>query len=166
MTQTLTIDRLKQIASGDAFICTQDDESVAMALELLKYREKNSVLQVNMDSDFIKHIQKCSEEVATWPEWKRKGADVTQFATPASNTGINENHYDPDLEPGLYTTEIKTKGGSAIINGFHIDLPATISTRQVIINMENHEFCTSISVAYKLGWNDCCAKILGGVRDE
>lgn len=32
-------------------------------------------------------------------------------------TGIDENHYDPELEPGLYVAEIVTKGGAAIING-------------------------------------------------
>lgn len=32
-------------------------------------------------------------------------------------TGIDENHYDPELEPGLYVAEIMTKGGAAIING-------------------------------------------------
>lgn len=32
-------------------------------------------------------------------------------------TGIDENHYDPELEPGLYVAEIMTKGGAACING-------------------------------------------------
>ena len=32
-------------------------------------------------------------------------------------TGIDENHYDPELEPGLYIAEIITKGGAAVING-------------------------------------------------
>lgn len=32
-------------------------------------------------------------------------------------TGINPVHIDPELPPGLYTVEIKTKGGAAIING-------------------------------------------------
>jgi hypothetical protein len=40
------------------------------------------VFCVDMDSDFIKHIQKCSEAVAKWPEWKRQGADATQFTAP------------------------------------------------------------------------------------
>lgn len=40
---TLTTDRLREIASGDAFICTQDDESVAMARELLANREAQPV---------------------------------------------------------------------------------------------------------------------------
>lgn len=36
-------------------------------------------------------------------------------------TGIDENHYDPELEPGLYVAEIMTKGGAAIINGYYSD---------------------------------------------
>lgn len=32
-------------------------------------------------------------------------------------TGIDENHYNPELEPGLYVAEIMTKGGAACING-------------------------------------------------
>ncbi|MEG7328508.1 hypothetical protein [Serratia marcescens] len=43
MTHTLTTERLRAIASGDAFICTQDDESVAMARELLANREAQPV---------------------------------------------------------------------------------------------------------------------------
>lgn len=50
----------------------------------LDSREVQPVICVDMDSDFIKHIQKCSEEVEKWPEWKRQGADVTQFTTPPS----------------------------------------------------------------------------------
>lgn len=29
--------------------------------------------------DLLEHCQNCSEEVAKWPEWKRRGADVTKF---------------------------------------------------------------------------------------
>jgi|GEM_PF-2243763 len=32
-------------------------------------------------------------------------------------TGIDQDHYDPELEPGLYLAEIMTKGGAACING-------------------------------------------------
>lgn len=46
MTQTLTTVRLREIASGDAFICTQDDESVAMARELLANREAQPVAYI------------------------------------------------------------------------------------------------------------------------
>lgn len=50
----------------------------------LDSREAQPVICVDMDSDFIRHIQKCTEEVEKWPEWKRQGADVTQFTTPPS----------------------------------------------------------------------------------
>ncbi|EMG3683470.1 hypothetical protein V4251_000818 [Serratia marcescens] len=39
-------------------------------------------------------------------------------------TGIDENHYDPELEPGLYVAEIMTKGGAAVINGYYTVPPA------------------------------------------
>ncbi|WP_202290897.1 hypothetical protein [Serratia plymuthica] len=75
----LTIKELQHIADTDHVQC---GDASALARELLSYRDENSVFRVDMDSDFIKHIQKCSEEVAKWPEWKRQGADVIQFATP------------------------------------------------------------------------------------
>lgn len=36
-----------------------------------------SKLKVHFDPEnaFIKHIKKCSEKVATWPEWKKGGSD-------------------------------------------------------------------------------------------
>ena len=49
MKQTLTTERLHEIASGDAFICTQDDESVAMARELLANREAQPVVSICED---------------------------------------------------------------------------------------------------------------------
>lgn len=30
-------------------------------------------------SDLLEHCKLCSEEVAKWPEWKQRGADVTKF---------------------------------------------------------------------------------------
>nr|SAY41701.1 Uncharacterised protein [Serratia marcescens] len=39
-------------------------------------------------------------------------------------------------------------------------VPEAISTRQAIANMERHELCGSINVAYKHGWNDFRAAIL------
>lgn len=40
---TVTTERLKQIASGNAFTCTQDEESASMAAELLAVREAKPV---------------------------------------------------------------------------------------------------------------------------
>lgn len=39
-------------------------------------------------------------------------------------------------------------------------VPGYISTRQAIANMERHELCGSINVAYKHGWNDFRAATL------
>lgn len=39
-------------------------------------------------------------------------------------------------------------------------VPDAISTRQAITNMERHELCGSINVAYKHGWNDFRAAML------
>ncbi|WP_417648422.1 hypothetical protein [Enterobacter hormaechei] len=41
-------------------------------------------------------------------------------------------------------------------------VPDAISTRQAIAQMENHEPCDSINVAYKFGWNACRAALLKG----
>ncbi|EOZ9304638.1 hypothetical protein ACQYD9_004480 [Enterobacter hormaechei] len=41
-------------------------------------------------------------------------------------------------------------------------VPDAISTRQAIAQMENHEPCDSINVAYKFGWNACRAAMLQG----
>lgn len=86
---TLTIEELKYGAEvGDLGI----DAVRAVCDEALAIREAQLVLCVDMDSDFIKHIQKCSEEVAKWPEWKRRGADVTEFTSPPAPAvpGIDE----------------------------------------------------------------------------
>ncbi len=69
MTQTLTTERLKQIASGDAFICTQDDESVAMARELLANRESPPVGYAENGKGFIyqpEHRDRIKNPVAVF----------------------------------------------------------------------------------------------------
>ncbi|WP_447872046.1 hypothetical protein [Serratia fonticola] len=48
---TVTTERLKQIASGNAFTCTQDDESASMAAELLAVREAQSGWTNNGQAD-------------------------------------------------------------------------------------------------------------------
>lgn len=40
-----------------------------------------------------------------------------------------------------------------------------ICVRQAIANMENHDYCDSINVAYKYGWNDAI-KSAGGTIEE
>jgi len=74
------------------------------AKEKLANREAQPVLCVDMDTDFIKHIQKCSEDVAKWPEWKRRGADVTKFTAPPAPAVPEEMKRDPDadvFDPGF-----------------------------------------------------------------
>lgn len=55
-------------------------------------------------------------------EWAEKAsAEENYLLEPLYNhpliTGIDENHCEPELEPGLYVAEIMTKGGAACING-------------------------------------------------
>ena len=64
MTQTLTTERLREIASGDAFICTQDDESVAMARELLANREAQPVTE-----PYMYELWKWDETVPDLDRW-------------------------------------------------------------------------------------------------
>ncbi|MDK7595852.1 hypothetical protein QP585_22325 [Serratia ureilytica] len=73
--------------------------------ELAANREARPVLCVDMDTDFIKHIQKCSEDVAKWPEWKRRGADVTKFTAPPApavpeEAKVGEMPFLGNSEPG------------------------------------------------------------------
>lgn len=50
-------------------------------------------------------------------------------------TGIDENHYDPELEPGLYVAEIMTKGGAAVINGYYTAPPVPANANPVAWEM-------------------------------
>lgn len=91
---TLTTEQLRKRAAayrtdaatlaelGDTESSQRLNESANAFDELAANREAQPVLCVDRDSDFIKHIQKCSEEVAKWPEWKRRGDDVTEFTAP------------------------------------------------------------------------------------
>lgn len=63
---TLTTDRLREIASGDAFICTQDDESVAMARELLANREAQPVLYASEET--LAYAREGEKSLVTWSE--------------------------------------------------------------------------------------------------
>ncbi|WP_157765429.1 DUF551 domain-containing protein [Serratia sp. BW106] len=60
MTQTLTTERLREIASGNAFTCTQDDESVAMAAELLANRGAQPV------AEYGDAYQGAREDLSIW----------------------------------------------------------------------------------------------------
>lgn len=41
-----------------------------------------------------------------------------------------------------------------------LQVPDAISVREAIANMESHEYCDTINVAYRHGWNDCRAAML------
>lgn len=92
MTKTLTTETIKlwrinaEITLGETDELDPENNAakaiLALTEELLANREAQPVFRIDMDSDFIKHIQKCSEEVAKWPEWKRQGSDATQFTAP------------------------------------------------------------------------------------
>lgn len=102
MTYTLTTERLREIASRPSFSASPLSHEVKyMARELLANREAQPVFCVDMDSNFIKHIQKCSEEVAKWPEWKQRGSDVTQFAAPPAPAYPETLPCPVRLMPGL-----------------------------------------------------------------
>lgn len=99
---TLTTERLREIAE-DGFL--EHGDAKLMARALLANREAQPVLCVDMDTDFIKHIQKCSEDVAKWPEWKRRGADVTKFTAPPApavpeEAKVGEMPFLGNSEPG------------------------------------------------------------------
>lgn len=87
-------------------------------------------------------------------------------------TGIDENHYDPELEPGLYVAEIMTNGGAAIINGYYTaPQPLTTSERAELENYRNAQVVPDVmddaggvccEVSYADGWNACRAAALQG----
>lgn len=77
-----------------------------------------------------------------------------------------------EAQPAGFYTTVSGRGGVVWHNGAPEDdtaiytappapaVPEAISTRQAIANMERHELCGSINVAYKHGWNDFRAAIL------
>ncbi|EPF7464946.1 hypothetical protein ACSTTR_002937 [Serratia marcescens] len=72
-------------------------------------------------------------------------------------TGIDENHYDPELEPGLYVAEIMTKGGAAVINGYYTAPPAPAVPKEMTIEQSYENVQTW---HYANGWNACRAAML------
>ncbi|MDX7082519.1 hypothetical protein [Serratia marcescens] len=139
MTQTLTTDELRQIVESDH---TQCGDAAAMARELLANREAQPV------------SGECNREVY------ENGKSACLVAIPKETAevicrGISE------------ATGCKVDwhyiGGRVHIKALAPPAPAVpgyISTRQEIANMERHELCGSINVAYKHGWNDFRAAML------
>ena len=78
-----------------------------------------------------------------------------------------------ELNAALRLHRLKVEGHSQLSDSFRAGfkyarrtappapaVPDAISTRQAITNMERHELCGSINVAYKHGWNDFRAAML------
>lgn len=96
-------------------------QDIALLEELLANREAQPVLCVDRDSDFIKHIQKCSEEVAKWPEWERRGADVTEF-TDSPAPGVPDDSPRQDAEHVASVLEAIGSFEADDIDGDTVDL--------------------------------------------
>lgn len=128
-TETLNLWRNNaEITAGE----TADDDPehiaakaiLALTAELLAIREAQPVLCIDMDSDFIKHIQKCSEDVAKWPEWKHRGADVTKFTAPAAPAAPEEIRHTIE---GLLSAEIAKYPNSISVPDDLVSLAAYVA---------------------------------------
>lgn len=116
MTQTLTTERLREIASSPSFSANPLSHEVKyMARELLANREAQP---------------------------------VGFYTTLSGRKGVVWHNGAPEDDTAIYTAPPAPA------------VPEAISTRQAIANMERHELCGSINVAYKHGWNDFRAAML------
>ncbi|HEO8936099.1 TPA: hypothetical protein QIF01_004940 [Serratia marcescens] len=124
MTQTLAIERLREIAT-DGFL--EHGDAKLMARELLANREAQPVAYIGaqMLEDLTDGARSCGRV------WVR-----------------SKDELSADDRLALYTAPPAPA------------VPDAISTRQAIANMERHELCSSINVAYKHGWNDFRAAML------
>lgn len=104
-------------SSEAAFVKHVAWEAMLKARELLANRGAQPVAWTV--GGFATHDKKWAE---------RRSAEDNLLLEPLYRhpvvTGIDENHYDPELEPGLYVAEIMTKGGAAVINGYYTAPPA------------------------------------------
>ncbi|HID9277958.1 TPA: hypothetical protein ACXIZC_000484 [Serratia marcescens] len=130
---TLTTERLKELADPNMICKCSDDEYQTMARELLANREAQPVAWTV--GGFATHDKKWAE---------RRSAEDNLLLEPLYRhpvvTGIDENHYDPELEPGLYVAEIMTKGGAAVINGYYTAPPApVVPDERAAFNAWNNE---------------------------
>ncbi|HEJ8040242.1 TPA: hypothetical protein SMI51_000160 [Serratia marcescens] len=146
MTLTTT-EELKHLASSD----NTNELTRRLARECLANREAQPVAWTV--GGFATHDKKWAE---------RRSAEDNLLLEPLYRhpvvTGIDENHYDPELEPGLYVAEIMTKGGAAVINGFYTAPPAP-AVPDILANdidSDDHPLLWS----YNNGWNACRAAML------
>ncbi|UAN64251.1 hypothetical protein [Serratia sp. JSRIV006] len=83
---TVTTERLKKIASGNAFTCTQDDESASMAAELLAVREAKPLGFTHRSE--ISNMQATGLYLRAWPVDRRlneqEGYTIPLYTAPAA----------------------------------------------------------------------------------
>lgn len=96
--------------------------------------------------DSIKHgeIAAMARELLA----SREAQPVGFYTTVSGRKGVVWHNGAPEDDTAIYTAPPAPA------------VPGYISTRQAIANMERHELCGSINVAYKHGWNDFRAAML------
>lgn len=102
-------------------------QSVSIAQDMLQNADALDELAANREVQPVAWtVGGFSTHDKKWAE--RRSAEDNLLLEPLYRhpvvTGIDENHYDPELEPGLYVAEIMTKGGAAVINGYYTAPPA------------------------------------------
>lgn len=104
----LNEERLKTIRDYDTCVTLEESAEMARAM-LASINQRPVAWRVGgfVSSDF-KWVERRSEE---------DNLLIEPLYLHPIITGIDEDHYNPELEPGLYVAEIVTKGGAAIING-------------------------------------------------
>ncbi|RYM50660.1 hypothetical protein [Serratia proteamaculans] len=182
MTQTLTTERLREIAERRS-PSLRWGEAEKIAAECLANREAQPVgfyTTVSGRKGVVWHNGTPEDDTAIYTA-PPAPANVTPFMFailhPDGSAWMDEgcvaldrNHLgvvlaDLRRETGedYRITPVYTAPPAPVVNPAFTRAPAVpgyISTRQAISNMENHELCGSINVAYKHGWNDFRAAML------
>ncbi|HEJ7888678.1 TPA: hypothetical protein SMI07_000672 [Serratia liquefaciens] len=100
------------------------------------------------------HVQ-CGDAAAMARELlaNREAQPVGFYTTVSGRKGVIWHNGAPEDDTAIYTAPPAPA------------VPEAISTRQAIVNMESHEPCDSINVAYKFGWNACRAAMLAAAPE-
>jgi hypothetical protein len=169
MTQTLTTERLREIASSPSFSANPLSHEVKyMARELLANRvAQPSITDEAIDRIVIPLIPEGLDEEKHHCEWnlyqdreRIRKALREYFSAPPAPAVVNGRTAEGWMAEALLQKKIADglrKSAPAV--------PSAISTRQAIVKMETHEPCDSVNVAYKLGWNACRAAMLAVARE-
>lgn len=59
------------------------DTAASMREWRLRAETAEAKLAERENNSLIDHLEKCSAIVASWPEWKKQGADASKFTRPA-----------------------------------------------------------------------------------